>query len=341
MKIESLKEEQYAAYDQFLLSLDGSLFYHSSQYKRFLEELLGSTSHYLLAMDNGTIRGVLPLMKTQGKYGTVYNSLPYYGSNGGVITTDREAALILLDTYNRLVQDAQTAGSTLIETPFITSTSGSITHDLTDERIAQWTCLDPECADERILMGHFDSSLRRNIKKALKSGITVDIENNAFSFLSLLHQENISTIGGRPKSVQFFEMVSQYFTSGTDYNIYIARKNGQPVAALLLFFFNRTVEYYTPAVKQEYRKLQPLSLTIFRAMIDCSSRGFTRWNWGGTWLTQTGVYRFKRKWGTKAMRYTYYIAVNNQDIYQSTQEEMLDNYNYFYVIPFSELKGER
>ena len=111
------------------------------------------------------------------------------------------------------------------------------------------------------------------------------------------------------------------------------------VAGLLVFYFNRTVEYFTPAVHADHRSTQALPLTVFTAMTDAARRGFRWWNWGGTWESQTGVYRFKRKWGAEDRHYYYHTQLNNTDFLRCTPSEILDAYPNFFVLPFSALDG--
>lgn len=54
----------------------------------------------------------------------------------------------------------------------------------------------------------------------------------------------------------------------------IASLDGRPVAALLLLYFNRTVEYFAPVIEHEYRSRQPLSFLIWQGMLDAVHRGY-------------------------------------------------------------------
>ena len=72
-------------------------------------------------------------------------------------------------------------------------------------------------------------------------------------------------------------------------------------------------------------------------MVDNANKKFKWWNWGGTWLSQDGVYRFKSRFGAIDKEYKYYIKVNNQDIYNSTKEYLLSEYGNFYTVPFERL----
>ena len=97
MKIDMLTQKDKVDYLKFLNSFEYSLFYYSIEYKIFLENLLGCQSEYFLVKQEDKIIAVLPLMKKKGKYGLVYNSLPFYGSNGGILSHDKKATELLLN----------------------------------------------------------------------------------------------------------------------------------------------------------------------------------------------------------------------------------------------------
>ena len=122
------------------------------------------------------------------------------------------------------------------------------------------------------------------------------------------------------------------------WSIYVGSKDGVPVSALLLFYFNGTVEYFTPVIKSEHRNTQALALVIFQAMKDAvKNRGCKNWNWGGTWLSQTGVYDFKKRWGTTDYPYYYYTKLFNEEV-KSSSKDTMQRLPGFFVLPFSELE---
>lgn len=337
MKIIKLEKSNYQKYEDFLLDFNESLLYYSSKYKDFLEELLNVDSNYLLAIDeNENIQAILPLMVKDGKLGKVINSLPYYGSNGGILSKTTQAYELLLDEYNKISKES--AGSTYITNP-LQENIKELDYDILDSRIGQWTSLDYQENIEECIMNSFESSARRNVRKAIKENVTVEVDNTQIYFLYETHYENITSIGGKAKNKRFFELIDKHFEQGKDYNIYIAKLNDEKIGALLLFYYNETVEYFTPAAVSEYRNVQALPLIIYQAMIDANQNAYKWWNWGGTWLTQDGVYKFKNKFGAIDKEYKYFIKINNQDIYNSSKEELLSEYDNFYVIPFDKLKG--
>jgi len=57
-------------------------------------------------------------------------------------------------------------------------------------------------------------------------------------------------------------------------------------------------------------------------------------------VTQEGVYRFKKRWGTEDKPYFYCTRVWDEKIMHCTKEQLLEEYPHFYVLPFANLKSE-
>lgn len=343
MNVEVLTKTKESQYSDFLLTIDDSLFYASLKYRNFLKAYLYCDEDYFLLKDGDEIKGVLPLLKRKTDKGVIVNSLPYYGSNGGIIAVDERSYYELLDFYNSYISSPEIVVSCLTESPFAIKNIKPST-DFEDYRIGQITPI--PSFDENFdikLFEIIDSSTRRNIRKAQSSSVKVEIDNSLDSFKHLyeIHYENITSIGGKAKDWRFFEMIPSYFEAGTDFNVYVASINGQIVSALLLFYFNKTVEYFTPATVHEYRNAQPIAELLRVAFVDAAKRGFTHWNWGGTWITQEGVYKFKAKWGAKDYRYDYFIKLNDKSLLELTPQELLLIGNGFYTVPFRELRSSK
>lgn len=340
IRIEVLAPHLAERYEAFLLARPETLLYQSWRYQSLLIDLLGCRQHGLLALDgHDNVLAALPLMAMDGPMGTVLNSLPFYGSNGALVGEDPRARAALVGAYRTLVHSPGVAASTLIESPLAPGGSDGLAHDLTDERIGQLTPLPAAGDEESALMQSFHYKTRNMVRKAEKLGVEVVVDNDAMSFLVAVHEENMREIDGLPKPRKFFAALPQHFRAGQDYRLYVARLKEEPVAAVLVFFYNRTAEYYTPVVRKEHRNSQALSAAIFRAMCDAAAQGHAWWNWGGTWLSQDGVYRFKSRWGTRNLPYRYLTSVNNSALLKSSRAELLAAYPSFFTVPFSVLSA--
>jgi len=347
MSLDVLNDRCGDAYDTFLKGDPHALFFASNDYRRFLRELLGAEDHYLLSLDDRQeIVGALPLfIRRNDIFGDVVNSLPFYGSNGGVLAADGRPETIreLMEAYGTLIASENCAAATMVTSPFEetpTMYERYLSPTFVDGRIGQWTPLpEGDGGIEEKLLFLYHPKTRNLVRKAMKSGfhITHGPGEGPMAFLRETHGENMGEIGGATKPDRFFDLIPKHFAYDRQYRIYTAYKGGEPAAALLLFYFHRTVEYFTPVVKKAYRADQPLSLLIHQAMADAAVAGYGWWNWGGTWHSQDGVYHFKKRWGTQDRPYFYYTNIRNPGLLELTKEQLLHEYPYFYVLPFDRL----
>lgn len=353
IEIKILNGEIEEEYSRFVRSIDHSLVYYSLPYRKFLRDILvDSVDLYFVAYRGDDILGVLPsFLKLNKVHGNILNSLPFFGSNGGVLVDQdnlyhREVQKNILKRFYEYAADNSAVSCTIISNPFDTSVTlyqKNTSFTFRDERVGQFTPLPMEFRNrddlKSQLMSQFHSKTRNAIRKAQKSNIVV---RDTFSYGRLkrlyeLHQENMKAIGGMIKPWSIFASIEENFIYDTEYRLYTAEKDDKAISALLVLLFNKTAEYFIPASKEEYRTFQPMSLLCFQAMEDAAINGCRWWNWGGTWLSQTGVYNFKKRWGTQDKPYYYYVTVLDSALLKSSKELLLKNYPFFYVRPFEKL----
>jgi hypothetical protein len=325
-------------WDAFAASADGGLIYYSTRYRDLLLDELGCKAEYLVARDGGEIRGVLPLMWSEDAGDRVLNSLPFYGSHGAPLAISADAERALIEAWNERAADPTTSAATMVANPFRSDPPQEPRHDLTDSRISQVTPL-PAAADEDQILSLVDSSARRNARKAARAGIEVGVDPSAWSDLHDIHRANMKAIGGLAKSAGFFEGVTRHLRPGDDFDLWVARLEGETIAGLLVLHFGAVTEYFTPATRHENRSQQPLALILVKAMTAAIGRGSRLWNWGGTWSSQDGVYRFKRKWGANDGEYRYFIRLGDRSLLDSSPARLRERFPHFYVAPFSALRS--
>jgi len=328
------RDDAGPAVDAFVAEHAAGLVYYTSAYRRFLLRLLDCRCASLIAWEDDDVAGVLPLLSMEGRFGTVLNSLPFFGSNGGVLARTAAAERALLDAFEARAGASSVGAATWIANPF--AATAIPRHDIVDERISQWTDLADRDSQTGLPRG-IESSAHRNVNKAKAEGITVRETPDGLDCLERMHRDNMARIGGREKPAAFFAAVRDALEFGRDWSLYVAMLAGSEIGALLLFHAATTVEYIMPGIVEEARSMQPTALLIAQAMRDAMSRGYRRWNWGGTWLSQDGVYRFKRKWGAQETRYRYFIKLNNERMLGATPAELAAIYPYFYSVPYSRL----
>ncbi len=353
IRVELLTDSLFDSYEHWLSTVPDALIFHSVPYLRMLRRIVAAGSdQYLLAFESNRIVGALPVFLKSGAQGNVLNSLPFFGSNGGLLldpdfSAAENARQVLIDAWHSLGREQDVVAATLVSNPlsemdvFYRTT---LRHSLCDSRVGQITPLpvydgnDDRCGDQ--LMSSYHVKTRNSVRKGQKSGIIVEhcASAEAMRVLASMHAENMQSIGGTAKPLSVFETIREEFVYDRHYRVYRAIKGEDVIASLLVFFHNQTAEYFTPATVAEARILQPMSLLIFEAMREAARRGCDHWNWGGTWLSQGGVYQFKSRWGTKDIPYFYYVDVVDESVLDCERETLLREYPYFYVVPFDRLR---
>jgi len=354
LEIRYLKEVEKSSYWQNILALKNKgLFFYSSEWINFLKEYLQAEDFSLgVFTREGQLLAFLNLLVKDGPLGRVANSSPFYGSNGGIIIDLSLPQNIQMQIKKKLLsyiplfeKENNVVLTCIITNPLYQDDDfyrKSLEWDYEDYRIGQLTFL-PESEEDLFPLFHYKT--RNVIRKAQKFGFEVYKAERMeeLEVFYRIHRENMEAIGGKAKDFEFFENV--LFNSNCKCDLLIATYKDEIAAGLLLFHFGDVVEYYNPVIKHEYRTYQPLSLLIYEAMREAVKQGKKIWNWGGTWKGQEGVYRFKSRWGTKDMNYYYFIRFSSpekKEMFLGCEAQFLiDNYKYFYTVPFTQLKREK
>ena len=339
MRVELLSAADEPLWEAFVSAHRELPVYYTLAYRKLLLGVVDGAAEYRVAVTaDGSVAGILPLFARNGPFGEVVNSLPFYGSHGGIVADGTEARAALLEAYHDRIGEPQVVTATVVGNPFAAEDGlAGLRSDVSDRRIAQYTPLDvPGAHDDPDdgLMASYHQKTRNLVRKGARQGFTVEVENDAWQLLRRLHEQTMTAVGRTPKPASFYGAVATALPPGTGYRIYVARERGEPVAALLNLYHGDFVEYFMPVIVNEHRERQPLSLIVFRAMADAARDGYRVWNWGGTWPTQDGLYQFKRRWGTLEKEYRYAIAVNDPAVMQRTPAELTEGYPLYFAYPY-------
>ena len=101
LELKDINEIATSDIELFLNQFRQSLIYYSPNYLKFLGSFINVRNISKVAIDNkNQIMGFLPLLCKSGPYGDVINSLPFFGSNGGIISKTKDADKKLLNYFN-------------------------------------------------------------------------------------------------------------------------------------------------------------------------------------------------------------------------------------------------
>jgi hypothetical protein len=341
LRIGPLSSGDDMAMEQLIASRSEATLYHSSRYRDLLQAVIGARPDYLGAWRDERLVGVLPVFECDGVFGRVVNSLPFFGSYGGAIAEDESCVAALWMEYEARTASRTVVASTAIGNPFgEASVAARLPGCLIERRIGQATALEAGPGFAEWLAAQIDGSARRNLRKAQMVGVRVVIRNRAVDFLANAHCIDMAATGRLAKPAEFFTAFPEILRPDQDYRLYLAELDAEPVAALLMFYFGRFAEYIMPAISPGRRALEATAAIIFQAMLDAAQEGRRVWNWGGTRPEQTGIYRFKRKWGAADRPYEYAVLVRNERLLERSAAELATAYPWFYVAPYTALRGK-
>ena len=104
---------------EYLLTNPNTFIYSEPRFLQLLADHLSARYGWLVARKDKDIVGLLPFLIKDGSLGPVFNSLAYYGSNGGVVqrVEDINSKTALIETFYRIASEAKALSATIISNP--------------------------------------------------------------------------------------------------------------------------------------------------------------------------------------------------------------------------------
>lgn len=329
--------------DEYLISKGNQMIYYSSKYLSFLKCIApNSTFYYIRVTHNNELVGIMPIAIQKQKNIVVANSLPFYGSYGGPLVFDKdnysEIASKMLKKYLDFCSAINANVVNFIENPLDPLSIDNIEElgfEKIDERIGQVTIFPSLKSNiEEELMSLFHSKTRNMVRKGEKNNLRIELRKDdaSYEWLHEEHTKSITKLGGLPKPMEVFDALRSTFEN--DCQLYIGYIDDKPVCGVLLLVYAQTIEYFTPVVQEEFRESQALSYLIYKVMIDMAKAGYQQWNWGGTWISQEGVYRFKKRWGSNDFPYRYYSKKGLDKGLLPPIHQLKNDFPYYYLYKY-------
>ena len=92
LTINELTEKEFPRWDAFVMACPQATFFHRAGWQHLLEQVFGHRTHYLCAVADNRITGVLPLAHVKSVlFGNALTSLPF-AVYGGVAAGDEASA---------------------------------------------------------------------------------------------------------------------------------------------------------------------------------------------------------------------------------------------------------
>jgi hypothetical protein len=161
---------------------------------------------------------------------------------------------------------------------------------------------------ESRLFADLSDSNRRNIKKAIREGVTIKVDQS-FDAIESFYRLNCLTRkrhGLPPQPFSFFKNVFEHIIS-TGYGTVVSAFHKEKVIAASVFFhFGTRALFKYGASEMEHQNLRPNNLIMWEALKWYNNNGFKTMNLGRTEPKNKGLLQYKRTWGAKESLLKYY-----------------------------------
>jgi serine/alanine adding enzyme len=292
LKVIACKSEaERVRWEAFVAAHPEATKFHQWNWRDVIENAFGWQPFSLVAIDGATVKGILPLAWKKSRFfGSFVASLPSV-SGGGVLATDRETELALIEEAKRITREVKADYLELRHRE-----DRGLNLPSTEGRA---TVLIPIVADTEKLWNGLNSRVRTSIRKSVKSGLVVEFGGGELmdEFYAVF-AENMRDLGTPVYSRRFFEEILRAFPS--DIEICLVRINGKAVASAFLNSYRGVVEPQWAASLREVLALKPNMLMHWSILKRAAERGFKEMDFGRSWVG-TGSYDYKMQWGGRAV----------------------------------------
>ncbi len=162
--------------------------------------------------------------------------------------------------------------------------------------------------NEDLIFKQFQGSTKRNIRKALRAGLSVSVSRSLEAVLSYysLHGMLRKRHGMPPQPLYFFKSIHKNVIAPGKGFVILASYQGKPVAGAVFVLFGRKAVYKYGASDLSYQHLRANDLVMWEAIRLLVRSGFQSLCFGRTDMDNEGLRRFKSGWGTKESIIRYY-----------------------------------
>jgi hypothetical protein len=191
-------------------------------------------------------------------------------------------------------------------------------------------------ADEERVFARLESSVRRAIRKAEKSGVTVTISQSlaAMKVFYKLQCQTRRKHGLPPQPFAFFKNIFEHILTRNLGMIAIASHQQRPIAASVYFQMGARAVYKYGASDEAFQQLRGANVVMWEAIKWHARNGAKTLHLGRTSLGNEGLRRFKLGWGATEQKIEYVKYDLRHNRYVTETDETTGWYNrVFNILP--------
>lgn len=298
-------------WDGFVDSRAESTHCHRWGWKEVVENAFGWRTFYLLAEEEGEVRGLLPLVWQKSRlFGSFLTSVPYLNA-GGVLAENEAAKQTLVD---EAIVIACKSKVRYLE----------LRHRLDPElslptRRHKVALVLPLNGIPESLWASLPHKVRTDVRKGMKSGLQAEFGGREFlDDFYRIFARNMRDLGTPVYGRHFFSEILRVFPR--DAHVCRVRQGRATVAASFLIGHQGSLEAVWSCSHYDYLALRPNMFLYWSILSFASEHGFRLFDFGRSTIG-SGTHRFKKQWGAQdvPLSWVYWIP-NGESLPQLNPE---------------------
>ncbi|HEV3139018.1 MAG TPA: GNAT family N-acetyltransferase [Vicinamibacterales bacterium] len=261
---------------------------HAPAWHAAIARAYGHTPLYLAAIAGDEPLGVLPAFVVRRPLlGTVVTSMPFLDSGGPC----GASSAIEAELVTHLVAEARCCGARFVEL----RSSARLTIDA--QPLESKVNMTLPLSDPDALWRRFDKTVRNQVRKAERSGLT--IERGGAADLAAFYDvfvERMRDLGSPVHALGFLRHVVEAF--GPAARVMLVKHGRDLVGGLVALAFQDRLVVPWSTCRKAYFASCPNMLLYWRTIEAACAEGFTRFEFGRS-TRDSGTYRFKKQWGAE------------------------------------------
>jgi FemAB-related protein (PEP-CTERM system-associated) len=301
MKISYLGDDT-TGWDRYVAAHPNATFFHQSVWRDVIARAFRHKTHYLIAEQDGTTAGVLPLAQVKTHlFGHTLISLPFC-VYGGMLAENLETAAALA-TEAAAVGRRLAASAT--ELRFLEDPEpGSFgTADWQRRPALYSTFRRTISADDEANLKAIPRKQRAVVRKGIERGLVATTSHDVDG-LHRIYAESVRNLGTPVFSRRYFRLLAEAFGPAMD--VVTVSDDGTPVSAVMNFHWRDEVLPYYGGGTTAARACFANDYMYWAVMCQAAKRGARIFDFGRS-KEGTGSYAFKKNWGFTPSPLSYYF----------------------------------
>lgn len=297
--LEIINPLTYAHWNHLVTAAGEYSFFHSENWARVLSESYGYKPLYFASIDNGRLQSLVPFMEvTSLLTGRRAVSLPFTDYCDPIFAGESS----FRDVADCLITHGKSAHWKYFELRESKCPAGDIPCYANYHGHVLPLQQSPDA-----IFSNFRESTRRNIKKASRLGVRIEISATRESLAEFcrLNYRTRKMHGLPPQPEHFFTNIYKYVLSENLGIVTLASYGGKYIAGAVFFHLGDKAVYKYGASDRDRQELRANNLVMWEAIRWYVAKGFASLCFGRTEPGAAGLNQFKTGWGAKEQDIRY------------------------------------